>query len=105
MPGTKTLSNYLRLVRPWVTEENLMLPLYLTSTVPNCILKHMPSAQGHAALTSSKKLLLQQMKTVTENHSGYNRDKWIMGSTAPTHTFTTQLLYLRNIEEEGLEKL
>lgn len=53
------LDKFLGLVRSWTLQENLLLLLYQTSVISNCILSTYPL---------SKKLYLQQMETILESY-------------------------------------
>lgn len=38
MPRTENLGNFPQLVKSWILEENLKLPLYNTGVIPNYVL-------------------------------------------------------------------
>lgn len=70
MPGSRNLASFLGLVRPWVLDENRLLPLCQSSVIPDDIFKIIfKPTDKYSHHPSSKKLLFIPNGDHTENHS------------------------------------
>lgn len=67
MPKTVYLANYPWLIRPCSPEDNLQLPLFQMTIIPDCILNTDPYTQRQVRLKEAH--FLRQMETATENHN------------------------------------
>jgi hypothetical protein len=48
------LGNFLGLLRPWISEENLLLPLYQSRIIPNCIINLIIISKTNAVSSLTK---------------------------------------------------